>query len=223
VKAQRDAHFLTDQTRTPSDRVSFSLKLPSWIFVIFLNGGLLFYVYLFAMKQPHSRQSAWFQSFAIWLLFEIFISSTGLVFFFHLLIPIDVLTEVKHLKEKVLLSLMLFRKKYMRDRHRQRKNVRQRQSASWSREERSRLQQSGEQHPTHAMNEKEDEEMTTTHFNSAKYLFTSWRVAALLPELPESELILQFHTPWPRKKFGVAEAEVAREYDQAILVCSCSS
>jgi hypothetical protein len=195
-KARRDNLFLTDPWAA-SRRVTFRSKFFSWIFVIFLNIALLFYVYLFAMRQPHSRQSAWFQSFVTWLLFEIFISSTGIVFFFHLLIPFYVLTELSHLKEKVLLSLLLFREKYLHGGRRLRQQP----------------------HPTQTINRNEE---SPTHFNSAKYLFTSWRVAALFPELPESGLILQFHTPWPRKKLGVAEAEVAREYDQAILLTALS-
>jgi hypothetical protein len=38
-------------------------------------------------------------------------------------------------------------------------------------------------------------------FNAAKYLFPSWQLAFLFPELPESGLILQFSTPWPKRKF----------------------
>jgi hypothetical protein len=132
------------------------------------------------------------------------------------LIPLYVLTELSHLKEKVLISLLLFRKKYLRGGHRRGSQLGQQSNGPWSGDGGHR------QHSTETVNGKEDELKPISHFNSAKYLFTSWRVAALFPELPESGLILQFHTPWPRKKFGVAEAEVAREYDQAILLTALS-
>jgi hypothetical protein len=58
-------------------------------------------------------------------------------------------------------------------------------------------------------------------FNAAKYLFRSWRVASLFPEIPESRLVLQFSTPWPQKKFGKEEGKVAQEYeDDAILTAA---
>jgi hypothetical protein len=70
---------------SPSLRVTRESLVIGWIFVFLLNLGMLLYVYLFAMTQSPSRQSAWFQSFVMWLVFEIFVSSTGLVIFFHLL------------------------------------------------------------------------------------------------------------------------------------------
>jgi hypothetical protein len=59
-------------------------------------------------------------------------------------------------------------------------------------------------------------------FNAAKYLFPSWRVAAMLRDLPESKLILQFSTPWPKRKFGVEEGKVAKEYEAAIGLTTLS-
>ena len=77
-QAQRDALSNLDST---TYRVSATAQVIGWLFVFFLNLGMLLYVYLFAMTQTQSRQAAWFQSFVIWIVFEILISSTGLVFF----------------------------------------------------------------------------------------------------------------------------------------------
>jgi hypothetical protein len=55
-------------------------------------------------------------------------------------------------------------------------------------------------------------------FNAATFLYPSWRVAALFPELPESKLILQFSTPWPKKRFGEVTEDVAKEYEDDIIL-----
>eukprot|EP01034_Spumella_vulgaris_P047303 gene47303-biopygen7973 len=68
-------------------RVAASTKLQGWVFVVLLNVGMLFYVYLFAMQQTAIRQEAWFKSFAIWLVTEVFFSSTVAVFITHFVMP----------------------------------------------------------------------------------------------------------------------------------------
>jgi hypothetical protein len=190
-KAQRDA---LSHLESPTTRVSAIAQVIGWLFVFFMNIGMLIYVYLFAMTQTQSRQSAWFQSFVMWIIFEIFVSSTGLVVFFHLLVPLYVFTEVSKIKEKVLLDLISFRENYLR-------RFTTKESA-----------EAGDQDLTPKVSE----------FNAAKYLFASWRVASLFPELPESQLVLQFSTPWPKKKFGDDASEVSREYDPAVILTSLS-
>jgi hypothetical protein len=140
-KAQRDA---LSHLESPTTRVSAIAQVIGWLFVFFMNMGMLIYVYLFAMTQTQSRQSAWFQSFVMWIIFEIFVSSTGLVVFFHLLVPLYVFTEVSKIKEKVLLDLILFREKYLR---------------------RFTTKEGGAD---------EDLTPEVSEFNAAKYLFASW-------------------------------------------------
>jgi hypothetical protein len=193
-KASRDQSKSRSLSRK-LDGVSPFVKCLGWIFVFLMNMGMLFYVYLFAINQTHSRQSAWFQSFVFWLIFEVFVSSTGLVLFVHLLIPLLVLTDISRVKEKVLSDLISYRQSYLSD---------QRSSSGGG-----------------GGNEK-CEESQQRSFNSAKYLFPSWRVASLCPELPESGFILKFSTPWPKKKFGNAQGEVANEYDQAVILTALS-
>lgn len=187
-KMQRDSN-------AKRDGVSWGWQAMGWAFVFVTNFGMLFYVYLFAMAQTQSRQSAWFQSFVIWIFFELFVSSTGLVLLTHILIPLYVLSDVSSIKEKVLLHLMTFREKYLK----------------------TRLYDVEAPAPPPRSVDAQLQE-----FNSAKYLFTSWRVASLCPDLPESALILQFSTPWPKKKFGQKQAEVSTEYDQAVILTALS-
>jgi hypothetical protein len=192
-KIQRDSMTMS----LKFNRVHWHWKLQGWIFIGIVNLGMLFYIYLFAMNQTQSRQLSWFHSFLFWLLFEIFVSSTGLVVLVHLLIPLYVLGDVLKLKEKVLKSVISYRNKHHSHSH---------------------IDHDQNQDPVAVeSNSKEIE------FNSAKYLFTSWRVASLLQchgedgMLPESRLILHYTTPWPNKTFG-SEGKVSEEYDQAILL-----
>jgi hypothetical protein len=176
------------------DRVSWWRKWMAGLFVSLLDIGMLLYVYLFAMNQTQSRQQAWFFSFVMWLGFEIFLSSTALVLVLHLLIPLYVWSDVAEVKKKVLTDLIEFREKYLKMK-------------------RNDIRRGGEN----------DIETGLSHdFNAAKYLFPSWRVASLFPEeIPESQLVLRFSTPWPKKRFGKEEGKVAKEYeDDAILTAA---
>jgi hypothetical protein len=197
VKSQRDA----DMSRGGSvlgkmNRVSWERKLVAGLFVTLLDGGMLFYVYLFAMNQTHSRQRAWFFSFVMWLGFEIFLSSTALVMVLHLLIPLYVWSDMSEVKKKVLKDLMKFRDKFLRE------NVTENDI------------ETGIGRGTLGD--------LPGGFNAAKYLFLSWRVASLFPELPESYAVVQFSTPWPKKRFGKEEGNVAEEYQDNVVLTATS-
>jgi hypothetical protein len=179
-KSQRDSMSSSSSSRSRIvEGVSLKWKLLAWLFVFLMNFGMLFYVFLFAMTQTHSRQSAWFQSFVMWFVFDVFVSSTGVVLVTHLLIPLYVMSDIRTIKRKVLGDIKAFREKQ-------------------------------KQNPTAAHLSPQQQQQ----FNSAKYLFTSWRVASLFPELPESELILQFSTPWPKRSFKIEKKQVTKTYQR---------
>jgi hypothetical protein len=190
MKSQRDSSVMSSKTKIRLEGVSTKAKVAGWLFIGLMDIGMLFYVYLFAMQQTHTRQSAWFQSFLMWLVFDM-IAATGGVMLSHLLIPLYVLADVSKIKEKVLSDLLTFHEKYLKN----------------------GLPQDEEEGAGRSIKTTDDDKL----FNAAKYLFVSWRVASLCRELPESQLILQFNTLWPKKKFGEKEAEVASEYDQDVL------
>jgi hypothetical protein len=191
-KSQRDS-LVSSKVWSRRDGVSLESKIAGWIFIVLTNLGLLFYLYLFAINQTHSRQAAWFKSFLIWLIFEVVISSTGLVVLTHLLVPLLLLADVAKLKEKVLMNLITFRETYLNAQRDIEEGV--------------------------CPQPERDGEVS---FNAAKFLFSSWRVASLFNRLPESGLILQFRTPWPKKKFGRKRAEVTSEYEQAVILTALS-
>jgi hypothetical protein len=196
IKSERDCLAGSLKARARLEGISWRWQCLGWLFVLLLNGGLLFYVFLFALRQTHSRQSAWFQSFVMWLVFEVTVSSTGLVLLAHLVLPLFVMASVSRLKERVLEDLIRLRKALL--------------EAPRDIEEGGGTGAEGE-----GVEGLKD-------FNAAKYLFPSWRLACLFPELPESELILLFSTPWPKRKFGDTGGPVSREYEQSVIVPALS-
>lgn len=163
--------------------IKLYIKIFTWLFLLLVNSILLFYVYLFARQQTYQRQQAWLQSFYIWLIFEIFFSSTGIVLFTHLIIPLYIYSDVQKIKSKLLRDLVTYRRN------------------SFKCVPGVRL-------------EGDDDLLTGRIFNSAKYLYTSWRIASLFPDLPESPFILSFTTQWPKQYFKISRQEVSTVYDQ---------
>lgn len=84
------------------------LKLFCWVFVWLLNGGMLFYVFLFALNQTKHRQNAWFNSFMVWLIIEILMVSTASALVTHVFIPSMVMKDVTKIKGRLLESIRSF-------------------------------------------------------------------------------------------------------------------
>jgi hypothetical protein len=209
------------------NRIPWKWKFLSWIFVILINMAMLFYVYVFALRQSKARQAAWFQSFVIWLIFEIVISSTGLVFLFHLLIPLFVLSDVAKVKLKVWKDLMKYRNRYTTQQPPPGKELGMLVTSTNGQQQQQQPEPKHRQQQ-HLRQQEERPAQPSAEFNAAKYFYTSWRVASLTrssehsEKIPESEFILTFTTPWPKKKFGSEETEVSSEYDQDILMSAVS-
>jgi hypothetical protein len=105
----------------------------------------------------------------------------------HLLIPLYVMSDIRTIKRKVLGDIVSYREKLLL--------ARRKVKAARGSVERPIASPSSE-------------------FNTARYLFTSWRVAALFPDLPESKMILQFQTPWPKKSFQREKKKVTKTYER---------
>jgi hypothetical protein len=124
----------------------------------------------------------------------------------HILIPLFALADVAKIKEKVLTAFVTFRMKYL-DAPRDVEEGGRGPDRLVTRETESTDEAKGNENPI---------------FNAAKFLYTSWRVASLSQELPESRLILYFTTLWPKRKFGVKQAKVSTEYEQAVILTALS-
>jgi hypothetical protein len=191
--------------------VPLKWKICGWILLALLDFGMLFYVYLFAIQQTHSRQLAWFQSFVMWILFEFFVASTCLVVVVHLLIPLSALTDLKKIKRKVLSDLTIFHEKYLQSRQHQHHVPAVAPGTG------SLSSDAPPPSVTVIAPGVMSAQTTERSFNAAKYLYPSWRLASWCRDLPESGVILQFQTQWPKKKFGMKEAEIASEYEEDII------
>ena len=173
------------QSKSQRDNVSVP-PVSRWVniagcFALFmLNFGMLFYIFLFALRQTSHRQSAWFQSFILWLIVEILFVSTSIVLFTHILIPMIAMKDVTKIKKRLLDSIKDFNGNLRREQ----------QSAA-------------------------------EHFNAAKYLFVSTRLAAHYPTIKAAAIIRQFNTPWPKKSYQ-HYSDVSKAYNRKFSAISRS-
>ena len=87
------------------------LKMISWAFVIFLNLGMVYYILLFALNQTEYRQDAWFKSFLLWIIADVFIVSTMMVLFSHIYLPSFLMKDVSMTRNKIAETVRKFYKK----------------------------------------------------------------------------------------------------------------
>lgn len=106
AKNQRDSQSV--------ERVSLFAKVMGWVVISGLNAAMLFYVFLFARQQTHSRQYSWFLSFVIWICFDVFVVSSGVVFITHVAIPSWIMKDLKSIKRKLLAEVIAFKVKLAR-------------------------------------------------------------------------------------------------------------
>jgi hypothetical protein len=192
------------------DQVEGWKKFLASFILIISSIGMLTYVYLFAMRQSTNRQHAWFNSFQIWLFFEIFVISTGLVLVEHVIIPLWSLKEVQRVKERVVLDILLFQKKMKAS-----KNKIQASMGA------SKDLLSGGGHRVQSKSQIVNPTRTAgvllqndLRFNAAEFLYPSYRIAQLFPQYPESQVILQYQTPWPKKSLKKREKSTKKRYDK---------
>lgn len=94
-----------DRDTDKRSRVSYTTKVCCWIFLTVLNLGMLFYIMLFAFTQDRNHQNAWFQSFILWLLIEVCLSSTTSVLFLHVVLPSVITKDVQIVKKRLIESI----------------------------------------------------------------------------------------------------------------------
>ena len=165
--------------------------------VLFLIAcGLLFYIYLFAMRQTVDRQQAWFWSFIVWLTLEILLVSTFMVFVQHIIIPSLIMPDIRKVKRQVAADITSFKtmNKSQTMMARIRETLRPRSSLA---------------------NVPEKKQVTST-FNAAKYFYVSWRLAKMYPSLPESGAVTHFSTPFPQKAIKQEAKVVSKVYGRRL-------
>jgi clumping factor A len=95
--------------------VSAAAKVAGYTFLFLMDAGMLFYIFLFALTQTGPKQNAWFQSFALWLVVEILLVSTAIVFFTHILVPSLIMKDITQIKRRLMDNIRDFNDKVSAD------------------------------------------------------------------------------------------------------------
>ena len=160
--------------------VSYRSKCLGYIFILLMDMWMMFYVFLFAVSQDHGRQSAWLQSFIIWLILEVVIVSSFVMIMSQFVIPAFKLADIKGAKKTMIAAVHTFRSKFMkRDEIRSGIDI---------------------------------NECKTSNFNSAHFLYVSTQMASLYPNSVESEIIRDYSTTMPKRKYERSNTSVLGNY-----------
>jgi uncharacterized membrane protein len=176
-KDKRDALVINGSSRTA--------KMVAWAFLATVNTGMLFYILLFALSQDSHHQQAWGQSFALWLVVEVFLVSTVSVLLMQVLIPSLTMKDVGIIKKKLIVNVISFYKEMAK----------------------KKLPGTEEKEGELGVEKK------TKLFNSAEYLFISNRLAHFYSDLRIAKMILGFQTPWPKQSYQHI-TDTSKKYDR---------
>jgi low affinity Fe/Cu permease len=179
--------------------VSIQQKYLAWFFLGTLDLGMLFYVFLFAISQDNHRQIAWGRSLGIYLLLDILLISTLMVIFMHVFLPAIIMRDVAKIQKKVTESIHEFYENLEKKKE-ERVSGKSETTHYDEEEEESGLHKKSSK--TAITDREKPEEGTTTYpFNAVKYLFLSYRVASLYPDLKAAQIILSYSSPWPKQDY----------------------
>ena len=95
--------------------VSKWLKLFGFLIILVLDSTMLFYIFLFAVNQTEERQSAWVQSFLIWLAMEILLVSSFVMVMSEFVVPSLIYSEAKKIKNKMIDTVHRYQEKILND------------------------------------------------------------------------------------------------------------
>jgi phosphate/sulfate permease len=199
--------------------VSERKKIAGWLFLGLLNGGMLFYIFLFAISQDDHHQKAWGRSFFIWLILEIVLISTSMVIFMHIFLPSLIMKDVMKIRKRLLESI----NDYYEAMEAENEEEELDDDASSDEDEiRKSEQKRNKPRKLQITTNKQKKEVPEKTFNAAKYLFISYRLAMTFPELKASQIILQFTSPWPRQSYQHV-IDVKKKYDDTYTALSRSA
>jgi hypothetical protein len=199
--------------------VSATAKRLGWLTIVLMNSSMLFYVFLFAVRQDTHRQQAWGRSFGLWLFTEIVFVSSSMAFVMHILLPLLTVPDLKRVQGKLLDSIVRYYESI------EEKGARHEAKSGTHEEEEEDSdsdsdEDSGSEDDAEALDRPKRLRKQRHSFNAAKYLYVSYRLAKEFPEIRASKIVLQYETPWPRqsyhythnvtKEYGAAKAAVVR-------------
>jgi hypothetical protein len=183
-------------------RVTMDMKIGISVVVSLILLGMLFYVYLFALRQTRERQQAWFQSFVVWVIFEVFLVSTGTVLITHVLIPTFIVSDVKRVKQNIVNDIIAFKASMAEQTNKLTSAILPAKSAAVA--------------AAAATKEVFKEIESSTEFNAAKFLFASSRLARMYPDLKDSAVVAKFITHWPKRSLKTNQKSVTKSYNKKL-------
>ena len=189
--------------------VSRSAKILAWLFLGTLNLCMLFYVFLFAVSQDPYRQKAWAKSFGMWLVMEVIVVSSFTVCFMHVFIPSITMKDVSKIRTKLIDSVVKYHKA-MADKEAHRGLVAKEKAHAIGVEAKDQEEELLKQQEKER---REDEDDVDDDFNAARYLFLSYRLANLYPDIKVAQIVRQFSTPWPRQSYHRA-TDMNKKYNR---------
>ena len=170
------------------DGITLWTKALGYTFVFGVNACMLFYVFLFALRQTKARQDAWFRSFLTWLGLDTILVCTLVVVVSNIVIPTYIMKDLSKLKERLLSTLRAYK--------------------------RSIGQPSSTTNNGTGGNCENDEKNDRAHtsnseFNSADYFFISNRISRMaeFKQLPVAPMISTFSTQWPKQSYQQVQDE----------------
>jgi uncharacterized membrane protein len=210
--------------------ISPKIKFLAWFFLVILDLGMLFYVFLFALSQDSHHQAAWGRSLGIYLFLDIVLISTLMVIFMHVLLPSLIMRDVGKIKKKVTESIKEFYEKIDQEMEKKEKEEQSRgkkKKYHFDSQDDDKYGKEGsyddsDYDPLHLTKRSRmggnhsnmnDSKMKNSNpqqdrdrkrridFNAAKYLFLSYRMAEQYPDLQASQIILQYSSPWPKQDY----------------------
>ena len=181
--------------------VSKTAKGLAWTFLVLLDAGMLFYIFLFAVSQNEYRQTAWAQSFAVWLIAEVFLVSTCMVLITHIAIPSIIMKDVQAIKSKLVDSLVQYHQLLQSEKEKQ--------------------QDGGMISNDNETGEKGKEKKGDV-FNAAEYLFVSYKLAKAFPQVKTAQIISHYQTVWPRQSYQHV-VDVSKSYDRKFTALTQSA
>jgi hypothetical protein len=187
-----DDKFRRDGDCAAKPRSAF-MKRVGWLFLCILNLSMLFYVLLFAAQQDPHRQRAWAQSFGIWLVMEICLTSTMTVMIKHVLVPIMLMKDISKIQHKLAENIVSFYRQMAQQKHLSASTVKAPAAAVAAMKSDEQIRSAESTDPSL--------EASPKPFNAASYLFLSYKVAQYVKNSTVAKIILNYSTPWPKQTY----------------------
>ena len=162
-----------------------STKWAAWLTLLLLDGGMLFYIFLFAVSQDTHRQNAWAQSFGTWLVIEIIVVSSLIVMLMNVLVPSVIMRDVHKIKKRLLASLEQY-------------HAKMKSNPELHQEE---IQPIVNREDSDNNEDEESIKHNPNTFNASQYLFVSVKLAKRYPDLKVAKIIREYYTSWPKQSY----------------------